>query len=114
MVAHSLRSLRVAPLLLILVSACAKHDQNRESVVAVPAGTPTPAASSKSSSAGPSLRLDAPERYVVQSGDTLWDISNRYLADPWYWPEIWSVNPQVRNPHLIYRGYVLEIVDVQG
>ena len=57
---------------------------------------------------------DAPERYVVQPGDTLWDISARFLTDPWYWPEIWYVNPQVANPHLIYPGDVLALTWVDG
>ena len=55
-----------------------------------------------------------PERYVVQKGDTLWDISAMFLRDPWYWPEIWDVNPQVENPHLIYPGDVLSLVFVNG
>ena len=50
------------------------------------------------------LTADAPDEYVVKTGDTLWDISKVYLRDPWYWPEIWYVNPQVQNPHLIYPG----------
>jgi len=57
---------------------------------------------------------DAPERYVVVPGDTLWDISARFLRDPWYWPEIWYVNPQVENPHLIYPGDVLVLTWVDG
>jgi hypothetical protein len=50
------------------------------------------------------LREDAPLRYVVRKGDTLWSISNRFLKDSWQWPELWYVNPKVRNPHLIYPG----------
>ncbi len=57
---------------------------------------------------------NAPERYVVQPGDTLWDISARFLTDPWYWPEIWHVNPQVANPHLIYPGDELALTWVDG
>lgn len=57
---------------------------------------------------------DAPERYIVQRGDTLWDISAKFLTDPWYWPEIWHVNPQVANPHLIYPGDELALTWVDG
>jgi hypothetical protein len=56
------------------------------------------------------VREDAPLRYVVKKGDTLWDISKRYLLEPWQWPEIWYVNDQVANPHLIYPGDVLTLV----
>ena len=55
-----------------------------------------------------------PDRYVVKRGDTLWDISAMFLRDPWFWPEIWQVNPQVSNPHLIYPGDVLVLVYVDG
>lgn len=64
--------------------------------------------------AAPELRSDHPERYTVVKGDTLWDISSRFLNNPWYWPEIWHVNPQVRNPHLIYPGDVLAMVYIDG
>ena len=60
------------------------------------------------------LATDAPDQYVVKTGDTLWDISKVFLREPWYWPEIWYVNPQVANPHLIYPGDVLKLVYVDG
>jgi len=55
-----------------------------------------------------------PESYVVVKGDTLWDISGRFLRDPWRWPEVWQGNPKVANPHLIYPGDVLMIAMVNG
>jgi hypothetical protein len=60
------------------------------------------------------IAAGAPERYVVKKGDTLWDISAMYLKDPWYWPEIWYVNPDIVNPHLIYPGDVLFFSYVDG
>jgi hypothetical protein len=57
----------------------------------------------------PTLNPRHPETYVVQRGDTLWDIASMFLRDPWYWPEIWQINPQVANPHLIFPGDILSL-----
>lgn len=60
------------------------------------------------------LKASAPEQYVVQTGDTLWDLSNKFLKQPWYWPEIWYMNPQVNNPHLIFPGDIINVFYVGG
>lgn len=67
-----------------------------------------------SQSANPTLAADYPERYVVVKGDTLWGISQRFLRDPWRWPEVWQGNPQVDNPDLIYPGDVLVLTFIDG
>jgi len=61
-----------------------------------------------------SIRDDNPGDYTVVRGDTLWDISGRFLNRPWLWPEIWHVNPQIQNPHLIYPGDRIALTYVEG
>jgi len=61
------------------------------------------------------IKKDAPKQYVVKKGDTLWDISGIYLDEPWLWPELWQMNPQIDNPHLIYPGDALALIyDADG
>ncbi|WP_295539103.1 LysM peptidoglycan-binding domain-containing protein [uncultured Thiohalocapsa sp.] len=59
------------------------------------------------------LRMDAPERYVVQPGDTLWQIAERFLDAPWRWPQVWQANPDIADPNRIYPGDVL-VADRSG
>ena len=52
--------------------------------------------------------------YTVQKGDTLWDLSTRFSDSPWLWPELWSENRQIFNPHLIYPGERIRIYHGKG
>ena len=56
------------------------------------------------------LAENAPDSYVVKKGDTLWDISGVFLKEPWLWPKLWRLNPDIENPHLIYPGDELRLV----
>jgi len=60
------------------------------------------------------VRSDHPDEYVVVKGDTLWDISGKFLEQPWQWPAIWHANQQIENPHLIYPGDRISLVFIDG
>ena len=105
---------------LLLITACA---QQQEPVSVVIEDTPAPAPEVKPVIAQIPVEEPAetviyepeyPQTYIVQNGDTLWDISSVFLSDPWNWPEIWFKNPQIENPHLIYPGDQLAIIYVGG
>mgnify|MGYP000861021794 CR=1 FL=1 len=61
------------------------------------------------------LAANAPDSYLIKSGDTLWAISGMFLKSPWRWPELWGMNmSDIRNPHLIYPGQRLVLERKDG
>jgi nucleoid-associated protein YgaU len=60
------------------------------------------------------LAEGAPQIYLVKEGDTLWGIASMYLRDPWLWPDIWEINEELDNPHLIFPGDQIYLVYVDG
>jgi len=111
---------------MLLIAACAEpplpyavvyEEEKVPEVITVKAEIPEPISEPEP---GPEpvetvvYEAEFPETYIVQEGDTLWDISTVFLRDPWFWPEIWFKNPQVENPHLIYPGDTLAIIYVGG
>jgi hypothetical protein len=94
------------------------HQQWRKSITtlafvlawAVSAGAPAQAPTTPLA-----MKPDAPERYVVVPGDTLWSIAQRYTDSPWRWPELWNMNKdEIKNPNRIYPGNVIVLDRAKG
>lgn len=66
------------------------------STIAPEKGKKKPSTTGKASAPG--------TQHTVEKGDTLWDLSQKFLGSPWYWPKVWSYNPEIANPHWIYPG----------
>lgn len=102
---------KIASLLLVALALSAPvsaQDLDAGEETEAPA-TARPSSLSEASRTGTSLRIGTgtrggpiPEYYTVRRGDTLWDITGRFYANPWQWPRVWSYNPEVTNPHWIY------------
>lgn len=102
-----LRSLRAATVLLC-VALLTGHAGMQAAVAAAPDQARRAATGDRI------VRPDAPGIYVVREGDTLWDISSMFLDQPWRWPDLWRVNPEIENPHLIYPGDSIRLRYVDG
>jgi LysM repeat protein len=107
-----MRAFAIAALATLAVPAFAQEAQEGDDIAVdeAPADTGTPEPEYGGDTAKKPANGDtggaetAPETYLVRPGDTLWNLSQRFLNNPWYWPRIWSYNQQLDNPNWIYPG----------
>jgi len=97
-------------------AAAPAGDSTQTATEAAIASADAPPAQAQAAAApAPQMNPNAPLTYTVKRGDTLWGIASMYLRDPWNWPEVWYINPHIRNPHLIYPGDKLALAyDADG
>jgi hypothetical protein len=105
-----MRAIAVAAIVTFAVNAAAQEDASVTEGEA-PASTSDdsfggdqPAAAPANGAAPDGGSTIAPEAYLVRPGDTLWNLSQRFLNNPWYWPKVWSYNQELDNPNWIYPG----------
>ena len=108
--AQSVKALASVP---VLAAAMAEGEEETDAEEGETAGSETegaevvdqPGTVQTGRSPGPAGRDAAPgEVHTVVKGDTLWGLSQQYLGNSWYWPKVWSYNPEIVNPHWIYPG----------
>ncbi len=58
-------------------------------------------------------KKEAEDVYTIKKGDTLWDVSSRFLKDPFLWPKLWQRNPYITNPHWIYPGKTIQLFPLE-